>query len=80
MRVSGLDKTYHSVDLIDRVEYELTLSELTLDVFSNDTTFVNNDWGDVVEEFNAFKVKIVGRAKNPALPPLFQSFRCIAVT
>ena len=80
MRVIGLDKTHHSVDLTDRVEYEITMSKMQLGVYSNDTAFVTQDWDAVVEEFSAFKVKIVGRAKNPALPPLFQSFRCIAVT
>lgn len=80
MKVIGLDKTHHSADLTDRVEYELTMSRLQLGVYSNDTTFVTEDWDAVVEEFSAFKVKIVGKAKNPALPPLFQSFRCIAVT
>lgn len=80
MRVIGLNKTHHSADLTDRVEYEITMSKMQLGVYSNDTVFVTHDWDEVVEEFSSFKVKIVGRAKNPALPPLFQSFRCIAVT
>ena len=33
-----------------------------------------------VEEFAAFKVKIVGKAKNSAKPPIFYDFRAIAVT
>lgn len=80
MRVVGLDKTHHSADLTDRVEYEITMSKMQVAVYTNDTAFTTSDWEDVVEEFSSFKVKIVGRAKNPALPPLFQSFRCIAVT
>jgi hypothetical protein len=80
MKVLGLDKTHHSADLTDRVEYEITMSKMQLGVYSNDTAFETKDWDEVVEELSAFKVKIVGRAKNPALPPLFQSFRCIAVT
>lgn len=80
MRVIGLDKTHHSADLTDRVEYEITLSKMQVAVYSSDTAFVVTDWDDVIEEFSSFKVKLVGRAKNPALPPLFQSFRCIAVT
>lgn len=34
MRVSGLDKTYHSVDLVDRVEYELTSKRVDLSMYS----------------------------------------------
>lgn len=80
MRVVGLDKTYHSVDLTDRVEYEITMSKMELEVYSSDTASVVQDWETVVEEFSSFKIKLVGKAKNPALPPLFQSLRAIAVT
>lgn len=80
MRVVGLNKTHHSADLTDRVEYEITMSKMQVDVFVSDTAFTTHEWEDVVEEFSAFKIKIVGKAKNPALPPLFQSFRGIAVT
>lgn len=55
----------HSVNLEDRIEYELTCSELV----TNMTT-----------PFIAFKVKIVGRTMVPSRPPLFQSLRCIAFT
>ena len=80
MRVVGLNKTYHSADLTDRVEYEVTMSQMELEVYSSDTAFVVQDWENVIEEFSSFKIKLVGKAKNPALPPLFQSFRAIAVT
>jgi hypothetical protein len=80
MRVLGLNKTYHSADLTDRVEYELTLSELQVEDYTTNTNFTIKDWDVAVEEFKTFKVKLVGRSKNPALPPLFQSLRCIAVT
>jgi len=69
------------LDLIDRVEYELTLSKLQVEEYSTDTIFTVKDWDDLADdEFSSFKIKIVGRAKNPATPPLFQSFRAIAVT
>lgn len=81
MKVVGIEKTHHSVDLTDRVEYELTLSKLQLEVYSTDTIFSLKDWDELDnDEFSSFKIKIVGRAKNPATPPLFQSFRAIAVT
>lgn len=81
MRVVGIEKNHHSVDLTDRVEYELTLSKLQVEEYSTDTIFTVKDWDDLADdEFSSFKIKIVGRAKNPATPPLFQSFRAIAVT
>lgn len=80
MRISGLKNSYHSVDLLDRVEYEITGSTMKLDVYSSNTVFTTSDWDQVVTEFSQFKVKLVGKSKNPALPPLFQSFRCIAIT
>jgi hypothetical protein len=80
MRVVGLNKTHHSSDLTDRVEYELTMSQYQVEVYTDDTNFTTSYWSDVVDEFSSFKIKIVGKAKNPALPPLFQSFRAIAVT
>lgn len=80
MRVVGIEKIHHSVDLTDRVEYELTMSKLQVEVYSSDTVFVLKDWDELSDGFSSFKVKIVGRAKNPATPPLFQSFRAIAVT
>lgn len=80
MKVVGIDKTHHSADLTDRVEYEITMSNMQLEVFTTDVTSTIEEWETVVEEFSSFKVKIVGKAKNPALPPLFQSFRIIAVT
>jgi hypothetical protein len=81
MKVDGLEKTHHSVDLTDRVEYELTMSNMQVAVYTTDTMFTLEDWEDVVGDgFSSFKIKIVGKAKNPATPPLFQSFRAIAVT
>lgn len=80
-RVRGIDKSHNSADLVDRVDYELTLSKFTIDVYTNDTVFTTVPWSQLFDgQFSSFKVKIVGRAKNPAKPPLFQSFRAIAVT
>lgn len=56
-----------SADLEDRVEYELLLSEI-----------YSSEWDAV--EYSSFKIKLVGKAKNTAKPPLFQNFRAIAVT
>lgn len=81
MKVHGFDKTHHSVDLTDRVEYEITMSEMQVEVFSSNTVSTLKDWADLeYDDFSSFKIKIVGKAKNPAKPPLFQSFRAIAVT
>lgn len=80
MRISGINKTHHSADLTDRVEYEITLSKMEVDVFTSDTAYTTHYWDDIVDEFSSFKVKIVGKSKNPAHPALFQSLRCIACT
>lgn len=78
MRVVGYDKSHNSVDLLDRIELELTMSELQLETDDVGTLI---DWEDLPnDEFSQFKIKIVCQAKNPAKPPLFQSFRGIAVT
>lgn len=78
MKVIGIDKSHNSADLIDRVDYELTLSKLSLEVFSSNSSSTIVPWN--IDELSSFKVKIVGKAKNPAKPPIFQSFRAIAVT
>lgn len=81
MRVVGYDKTHNSVDLFDRVEIEMTLSEMKLDTNTTGDTIVQINWNQLpYNEFSSFKVKIVGKAKNPAKPPLFKNFRAIAVT
>jgi hypothetical protein len=80
MRISGLNKTRHSADLTDRVEYEITMSNMQVEVYTTDTAFTLLEWEAVVEEFSSFKIKLVGKARNPAIPPLFQSFRAIAIT
>lgn len=56
-----------AVDLEDRTEYEMLMS----DIFGV-------AWSNV--EYSAFKIKLVGKTKNTSVPPLFQSFRAIAVS
>lgn len=56
-----------SADLTDWVAYEVTLSEA-----------FGNAW--LYPEYKQFKIKIIGRTKNSAKPPMFKNFRAIAVT
>lgn len=51
----------------DRIEYNLTLSEV-----------FGAGWSG--KEFSQFKVKLVGKTRNSSSPPLFRSFRSVAVT
>jgi len=67
MLVDGLDKSQYSTDLTDRIEYTVTCSEQV-------STWQANT------QFTALKVKLVGRAWNSSLCPLFRSLRAIAVT
>lgn len=81
VKVNGISKV-NSADKNDRIEYEMTLSSMNVEVFSDNTTSSVMTWGAYLgagEMFSSFKVKIVGRTKNPAKPPLFQSLRVIAV-
>jgi len=81
MRIIGYDKTHHSSDLDDKIEVELTLSELQVEVYSNNETFVVKNWYDLEnDQFSSFRIKIIGKSKNPSLPPLFENFRAIALT
>jgi hypothetical protein len=67
--------------LIPNLDKDFTSSDLT-----NDFRAIEFTCGDQIDDFNggeafgAFKVKIVGKAKNPALYPMFRSLRGIAVT
>lgn len=71
MKVTGLVKTRYSVDLTDRIEYNI--------VASNDIEGWNDDvTGDPIP-FVGFKVKLVGRSKNSCKPVTFRSLRAIAV-
>lgn len=68
VKVPNIDKTLTSTSTDDMVEYELLLSEHLSEI-----TGANN-------LFSAFKVKIVGRSTNSAIPPLFKNLRLIAYT
>jgi hypothetical protein len=81
MRVSGIDKTYNSSNLVDRVEYEITMSDFEVDVYTDNDTFTTVAWDALPnDQFGSFKIKLVAKTKNPAKPPIFKNFRAIAVT
>lgn len=65
--IENVWKDFISTNMSEFREVEINLSELMPGVFGS-------------TEFSSFKVKIVGRAKNPANPPLFKMFRALAVT
>lgn len=68
VKVENIDKTLISTSLSDMVEYQLLLSE------QNPTLSGSQNM------FSAFKVKLVGRTKNSAIPPLFRNLRMVAYT
>ena len=80
MKVRGIDLSHNSSDLTDLIQYQLTLSDYQLDVYSDNINFITFNWNDIITNISAFKIKIVGRAKNPAHPPIIKNFRAIAVT
>ena len=67
VKIEGYDKNFISRDLTDFREIEMTLSEIMTATF-----------GTI--EFNCFRVKIIGKSKNPANPPMFKNLRIIALT
>lgn len=71
LKADLIQKNRSSVDLTDRIEYEIVGSEHVtgwLDISNNPEPFIG------------FRVKIVGRSRNSAKPPTFRSFRGIAIT
>nr|DAT88649.1 MAG TPA: protein of unknown function (DUF4815) [Caudoviricetes sp.] len=66
--VTGYDKTATSATIDDRVEIDLLLSDL-LPAHTG-----------AQHLFSEFKVKLVGRSKNSAVPPLIKNLRIIAYT
>jgi hypothetical protein len=60
-------KNFISTNLLDYREIEVDLSESLPSVFGSN-------------EFSVFKVKLVGRSKNPANPTMFKRFRVLALT
>ncbi len=65
-------KEFTSKDLTDYREVQVVTNELMPTIFGDDPGSIG--------EFTSFKIKIVGRARNPANPPLFRKLRAIALT
>lgn len=68
VKVENIDKTLISTSTNDMVEYNFLLSE------KNPTLAGQSNM------FGAFKVKIVGKTKNSAIPPLIKNLRMVAYT
>lgn len=66
--VPNVDKTLTSANINQYVEYDLMLSDLLPDATGLDNLF------------GSFKVKLVARCRNSAIPPLFRNLRLIAHT
>lgn len=74
-----IEKTRSSVDMTDFIEYQIIASEDIVPYVSETVSYPG--WGDDGEDpFITFRVKIVGRTRNSAKPPLLRAFRAIAVT
>lgn len=80
MKVTGLVKNRSSVDLSDFIEYHVIASEHIVPYIEDGESYPG--WTDGVEPdpFVSFKVKLVGKSRNSAKPPLFRALRIIAVT
>lgn len=81
MKVTGLAKNRSSTDLTDFIEYHIVASEHIIpytDDGNNYPGWLDGDGNP--DPFTAFKVKLVGKTRNSAKPPLFRSLRIIAVT
>jgi hypothetical protein len=63
-------KDFTSKDLTNYREVEFVTNEIMPETFGIDG----------IGEFSSFKIKIVGKAKNSANPPLFKRLRAIAIT
>lgn len=68
VKLENIDQSAISSSIDNLVEFNLLLSEHAAAVSGADHLF------------SAFKVKIVGRSKNSAIPPLFKNLRLIAYT
>lgn len=79
MKVTGLTKTRSSVDLTDFIEYHVVASEHVVPYSEDGESYPG--WIDgEPDPFISFKVKLVGKTRNSAKPPLFRALRIIAVT
>ncbi len=61
----NIDNKVNNDNLNEKTEYDLLLSDIL---------------GDYLTPFISFKIKIVGKAKNTAKPPIFSNLRIIALT
>lgn len=77
MKVTGLQKNRSSVDLSDFIEYSVIASQHIVPYTEGGVTYPG--WDDS-DPFVSFKVKLVGKSRNTAKPPLFRALRIIAVT
>lgn len=76
IKANALLKTRSSVDTSDMIEYKIVASE-----HCTPYTFETVSYPGWTEDpFTSFKIKLVGKARNSAKPPMFQSLRIIAVT
>lgn len=80
LKVTGLTKNRSSVDLNDFIEYHIVASEHIVPYSENGISYPGWNDGGEADPFISFKLKIVGRTRNSAKPPLFKSLRVIAVT
>ena len=71
IKLDPMWKDFTSKDLTDYREVSIITNELMPDMFGA---------GSTMGEFSSFKIKIVGRARNSANPPLFRRLRAIALT
>lgn len=71
IKLDPIWKDFISRDLTDYREIQVVTNEIMPGTFG-----IAGSQG----EFSSFKIKIVGRARNPANPPLFRKLRAIAIT
>ncbi len=71
IKLDPLWKDFTSKDLTDYREVQILTNEIMPELFG-----VSGSIG----EFSSFKLKIVGKARNSANPPLFRRLRAIALT
>lgn len=81
MKVNGLVKNRSSVDMGDLIEYHIIASEHITPYTEDSIDYPG--WLDALNEVDpyvTFRVKLVGKTRNSAKPPLFKNLRIIAVT
>lgn len=82
MKIIDFQKNRNSADLTDYTEIEINTDLCNVEYYTTDTNFTVYPWSSIpgFSEFNSFKLKIVGKSKNSAKPPLFKNLRIIAAT